>query len=48
MHRAQLELAVHRAGYLWPCSMAILVSSKSLYSAFVRFARVAAYFEQID
>lgn len=48
LHRAQLELAVHRVGHHWPCSMTVLVSSKSFYSTLVRFAKIAAYLEQIE
>jgi len=44
-HRAHLELAVHRAGYLWPCEMTVLVSTRNLYSTLIRFAKTAAYFE---
>jgi len=47
-HRAHLELEVHRAGHLWPCSMEVLVFSKRLYTALVKFAKTAAYFEQVD
>lgn len=45
-HRAHLELAVHRAGYLWPCDPAVLVSTKSIYCALVKFAKTAAYLER--
>lgn len=48
VHRAHLELEVHRAGHLWPCGMETLVSSKRLYTALVRFAKTAAYYEQLD
>lgn len=44
-HRAHLELAVHRAGHLWPCDMVVLVSTRSLYNALVKFAKTAAYLE---
>lgn len=47
-HRAQLELAVQRAGRLWPCDMVTLVSSRSLYRALMVFAKIAAYYEQPD
>lgn len=36
--RQRLELAVLRAGNLWPCQVKILVSSKNLYEAFEKFA----------
>lgn len=45
-HRAQLELAVHRAGLLWPCTMTDLVSEKALYAALAKFAKEAAYYER--
>lgn len=45
-HRAHLELAVHRAGYLWPCEPKILVASRRLYAATVIFAKTAAYWER--
>lgn len=45
-HRAHLELAVHRSGYLWPCDPAVLVSTKSIYCALVKFAKTAAYLER--
>lgn len=45
-HRAFLELAVHRAGHLWPCDPSILVSTAKLYSAFVRFSKIGAYMER--
>lgn len=37
--RERLELAVHRAGHLWPCDPELLVSTRGLYSALSRFAR---------
>jgi hypothetical protein len=36
--RNRLELAVHRAGYLWPCPVKTFVSTKALYKAFEKFA----------
>jgi len=47
-HRAHLELAVLRSGHLWPCTMTVLVSTRSLYSALDRFAKTAAYYEEDD
>jgi len=45
-HRAFLELAVYRAGHLWPCEPSILISTAKLYSAFVRFSKIGAYMER--
>ncbi|KAF5206837.1 reverse transcriptase, partial [Thalictrum thalictroides] len=46
VHRAHLELAVHRAGHLWPCDPIALVSTARTYTALVRFAKIAAYLER--
>lgn len=40
-YRERLELAVHRAGHLWPCPCAVLLSSRALYSAFDKFCSAA-------
>ncbi|KAF0753597.1 Uncharacterized protein FWK35_00026272 [Aphis craccivora] len=40
-HRASLELAANRAGFLWPTAMRDLVSRKDTYVALVRFAKRA-------
>ncbi|KAE9530065.1 hypothetical protein AGLY_011527 [Aphis glycines] len=45
-HRASLELAANRAGFLWPTAMRDLVSRKDTYVALVRFAKEAAYLER--
>lgn len=45
-HRAHLELAANRAGYLWPTPMSELVSRQDTYVALVKFAKVAAYLER--
>lgn len=45
-HRAHLELAVHRAGHLWPCDLKTLVSSRKLFTALVKFAKEAAYMQR--
>lgn len=39
--RAYLELAVHRAGHLWPCDLRVLTSSKAVFTAFAIFAKSA-------
>lgn len=46
IHRAYLELAVLRAGLLWPCTMVELVSRKELFVALAKFAKEAAYLER--
>lgn len=46
VHRAHLELAVHRAGHLWPCDLTTLISSRKLFAALVKFAKEAAYMER--
>jgi len=45
-HRASLELAANRAGFLWPTAMRDLVSRKDTYAALVKFAKEAAYLER--
>lgn len=45
-HRAYLELAANRAGYLWPTPMCELVTRRDTYVALVKFAKVAAYLER--
>lgn len=44
--RALLELEVHRAGFLWPCEMKTMVSTRTLYVALLKFAKEVAYKER--
>ncbi|KAF0747041.1 Uncharacterized protein FWK35_00027124 [Aphis craccivora] len=46
VHRASLELAANREGFLWPTEIRNLVSRKATYEALVKFAKVAAYLER--
>jgi len=39
-HRAHLELAANRAGYLWPTPICELVTRRDTYVALVKFAKV--------
>lgn len=45
-HRAKLELATHRADFLWPCSMVDMTTNKGTYNALTKFAKEAVYFER--
>jgi len=46
IHRAQLVLSAHRAGFQWPTAMTDLVSGRETYAALVRFSKLAAYFDR--